>query len=63
MVFVGICPGCSRKVGVPRPGSVPGVKEIVADCPFCNGKVAAKDGFEVPEPAVEMQPFDLLSVD
>ena len=62
-VFVAICPGCKKKVGVPRPGSIMGVKEIKADCPFCGKIVYARDGFEVPEPPEQDGEFDLLSVE
>ncbi len=73
-MFIVICK-CGKKVGMPRPGSVDKVKgaeevedaeedtEIVDNCPFCNRKISSKDGFEVAEPPVEVEEFDLLKVD
>ncbi len=61
-VFVSICKGCGRKVGVPKPGSIPDIRDIAADCPFCGTKVYAKDGFDVAEPPEQKEPFDLLKV-
>lgn len=62
-VFVAICPKCKKKVAVPRPGSIVGVENIKADCPFCNAAVFSRDGFDVAEPVQKAEEFDLLSVE
>ncbi len=61
-VFAAVCPGCKKKIGLPRPGSIVGVEDIEVDCPFCGKMVSAKNGFEVAEPKVEEEEFDLLAV-
>ncbi|HEG43082.1 MAG TPA: hypothetical protein ENH94_03435 [Phycisphaerales bacterium] len=62
-MFIAVCPKCFKKVGVPRPGSVPDMDQIVTDCPFCpNGKIKSADVYDVVEPKAEAPSFDLLGV-
>ena len=61
-MFVAICPKCKKKVAVPRPGSIPDMRRIVSDCPFCQAQVCSDDGFEVFEPRCEPDKLNLLKV-
>ena len=62
-VFVSICGVCKIKLGVPRPGSVVGVKEIMTECYVCGTQVSSDKGYDVPEPKKETEAGDLLSMD
>ena len=70
-VYVSICPGCKKHIGVARPGSQADnfegddetESDILTECPFCGKNVSSAAGFEMKEPADKVEPFNLLSVD
>ncbi len=64
-MFVATCPGCYKRIGVPRPGSHPKISpsDLQQECPFCGTAVFSSTGVDVEPPPEPVKEFDLLSVD